>query len=70
MSKRNVQVGDHVAIRAGAYDDDPWVNAEVTGLLSVQFTCTAKVARDSGGLIEKTLFGFYRDEGVTWHFVN
>lgn len=59
-------VGTKVTIRAGAYDDDPWVDAEVTGLLSVQFTCIAEVARDSGGWIEKTLFGFYRDEGETW----
>jgi hypothetical protein len=58
--------GDTVSIRVGPYDDDPWVNATVTDLLSVQFTCDALVERPDGGWVERVLWGFYRDEGSAW----
>ena len=58
--------GDMVTIRAGTYDDDPWVNAEVQDVLSVQFTCWGEVPKPGGGWAERLLFGFFSDEGVTW----
>jgi len=60
------EVGAAVSIRAGSYDDDPWVDAVVDALLSVQFTCVAEVRRPDGGTVERTLFGFYNAEGEAW----
>ena len=58
--------GDLITIRAGTYDDDPWVDAEVHDVLSVQFTCHAEVPKLGGGWAERLLFAFFSDEGSTW----
>lgn len=68
MGKRKPQVGDAVSIRAGAYDDDPWVTATVADLLSVQFTCVQRI-RKGKSVSERTLFDFYGNEGVSWKFL-
>lgn len=63
--KRKAQVGDRVSIRPGSFDDDPWVDAQVTALLSVQFVSDYKGAFPRR---VRQAFAFYRDEGLTWKF--
>lgn len=58
--------GTRITIRAGTYDDDPWVDGTVELNLSVQFTCVCERRREDGGTVEVVRYAFYRDEGVTW----
>ena len=64
------EVGQHVSVRAGPYDDDPWHDCVVTDLLSVQFTATREAQKPDGGRVERVQFAFYADEGVTWKQLN
>lgn len=55
-----------ISIRAGTYDDDPWVAGVVTDLLDIQFTAVIETKRTDGGWVERTRYAFYKDEGITW----
>lgn len=58
------EVGEKVRVQCGAYDDCPWVFAEVTDLFSTQFMAvTVDMFGQGAG---REVFGMYNAEGERW----
>jgi hypothetical protein len=68
VKKRRPEIGRKIRT-LGERPSDEHI-CTIVSMLSVQFVASYEVAREDGGWVERTVFLFFKDEGVTWKMLD